>query len=184
MSKQDTSGNSAAENVPENGTENTGVETLRPYERMVKQLRGIAKLEDENGRGFEIAANVVDKMLTVDTDDIDALINEVLAAGEDGPLKAEDMEHKPFIVQGSDGITWLKSAEAFEKGGFGTYAVVKCMTPIKMEEIVFSVGATNVVAALYALWRKNVFDSDKNPILVIRSRPTPNGRLFYLARAE
>lgn len=173
MAKPDTSGNNAAENAAE-------VETLRPYERMVKQLKGIAKIEDENGRGFDIAANVVDKMLTIESDDIDALIDGVLSAGEDGPLKAEDMEHRPFIVRE---ITWLKSAEQFEKGGFGTYAVIKAANPITMEDILFSVGATNVVAALFAFWQKGVFESEKNPALVIRSRPTPNGKLFYLARA-
>lgn len=192
MAKADTSGNSPAENAPENAPENasenkTGkgqpggnVASLRPYERMVKQLQGIAKLEQENGSGFDIAANVVDKMLSVETDDIDALIDGVLSAGSDGPMKAEDMEHKPFIVRD---VTWLKSAEAFEKGGFGTYAVVKAANPITMEDIIFSVGATNVVTALFTFWQKGVFESEKNPALVIRSRPTPNGKLFYLVRA-
>lgn len=180
MAKPDTSTNSGAENAPEKGAKSGEVDTLRPYERMVKQLQGIAKLEQENGSGFDIAANVVDKILTVESDDMDALIDGVLSAGSDGPLKAEDMEHKPFIVRD---ITWLKAAEAFADGGFGTYAVVKAVNPITMEDILFSTGATNVVATLFAFWQKGVFESEKNPALVIRSRPTPNGKLFYLQRA-
>lgn len=180
MAKSDTSGKNAAENAPENGAENTSVESLRPYERMVKQLHGIAKLDSENGSGFEIAANVVDKILTVDADDIESLIDGILSAGSDGPMKAENMEHKPFIVRE---ITWLKSAEQFKDGGFGVYAVVKAMGAIKMDELMFSVGATNVVAALFAMDQKGVFESENTPTLVIRSRPTPNGKLYYLERA-
>lgn len=173
MPKADTSGKTPAENGGE-------VETLRPYERMRKQLEGIAKIDADNGSGFDIAANVVDKMLTVDETDIDALIDGILDAGKDGPLKAEDMEHKPFLVKE---ITWLKSSEAFSAGGFGVYAVVKAIGAIKMEELLFSVGAVNVVSALFAMDQKNVFDGDKSPTLVIRSRPVPNGKLFYLERA-
>lgn len=169
MPKPDTRGEKASE-----------VETLRPYERMVKQLQFIAKNEAENGSGFEIAANVVDKMLSVDSDDIDTLIDGIIGAGKDGPLKAEDMEHKPFLVRE---ITWLKSAEAFKDGGYGVYAVVKAIGAVGMDELVFSVGATNVVAALFAMDQKAVFDGDKNPTLVIRSRPVPNGKLYYLDRA-
>lgn len=178
MAKRDTSDS----NVAENGAENTAVESLRPYERMVKQLQGIAKLESENGSGFDIAANVIDKMLTVELDgeNFDAYIDGVLGAGADGPLKAEDMEHKPFQVRE---ITWFKSSEQFSAGGFGTYAVVKATNPVTFDEIIFSVGATNVVGTLFAFDQRGVFESDKNPILVIRSRPTPNGKLFYLARA-
>lgn len=179
MAKSDTTGNSAAEKAAENGPENTSVESLRPYQRMAKQIQGIAKLESENGAGFEIAANVVDKMLSVDSDDVDALIDGILSAGADGPMKAEDMEHKPFIIRE---IQWMKSAEQY-KEGFGVYAVVKAMGAIKMEDIMFTVGATNVVAALFAMDQKGVFESDNNPTLVIRSRPTPNGKLYYLERA-
>jgi hypothetical protein len=175
MPKPDTRDN----NGPEKGGE---VEALRPYERMVKQLQGIAKLEADSGAGFDIAANVIDKMLTVDLngEDFDSFIDGVLEAGSDGPLKAEDMEHKPFQVRE---IQWFKSAEAFATGGFGTYAVVKATNPVTFEDLIFSVGATNVVGTLFAFDQRGVFESDKNPLLVIRSRPTPNGRLFYLARA-
>lgn len=175
MAKPDT----RAENGSEKGKE---IADLRPYERMVKQLQGIAKLDAENGSGFDIAANVIDKMLTVelDGDNFDAFIDGVLGAGSDGPLKAEDMEHKPFQVRE---IQWFKSAEQFTGGGFGTYAVVKATNPVTFDELIFSVGATNVVGTLFAFDQRGVFESDKNPILVIRSRPTPNGKLFYLARA-
>lgn len=171
MAKQDTSGNNVAENAPKNGAE---VETLRPYERMVKQLQGIAKLESDNGSGFEIAANVVDKMLAAET------LDDILAAGKDGPLKAEDMEHKPFLVRE---LSIHKAADAFADGGFGVYYVVACSDAVSLADKVFSVGATNVVAALFAMDQKGVFETDENPTLVIRSRPTPNGKLFYLERA-
>lgn len=167
MAKPDTSG----KDVVENGGE---IAELRPYERMVKQLQGIAKLESENGSGFEIAANVVDKMLSAES------IDDILAAGQDGPLKAENMEHKPFLVRE---LSIHKSAEQFAEGGFGVYYVVTCNDAISLEEKVFSVGATNVVAALFAMDQKGVFESDENPMLVIRSRPTPGGKLFYLERA-
>lgn len=175
MPKPDTSGKSVAKD----GTE---MAELRPYERMVKQLQGIAEIEAANGAGFDIAANVIDKMLTVELEDdnFDAYIDGVLGVGEDGPLKAEDMEHKPFQVRE---ITWFKSAEAFAGGGFGTYAVVKATNPVTFDELVFSVGATNVVGTLFAFDQRGVFESDKNPLLVIRSRPTPNGKMYYLARA-
>lgn len=179
MAKADSSGSNVAENAPKNGGE---IEELRPYERMVKKLQGIAKLESENGSGFDIAANVIDKMLTVELngDDFDSFIDGVLGAGSDGPLKAEQMEHKPFQVRE---IQWFKSAEQFSSGGFGTYAVVKAVNPVTFEDIIFSVGATNVVGTLFAFDQRGVFESDHNPILVIRSRPTPNGTLYYLARA-
>lgn len=173
MAKRDTSD----ETVAETGSE---MESLRPYERMVKRLQGIAKMDAEGGSGFDIAANVIDKMLTVSEEDNDAFIDAVLNAGSDGPLKAEDMEHKPFQVRE---IQWFKSAEAFSAGGFGTYAVVKAMNPVTFDEIVFSIGATNVVGTLFAFDQRGIFESDKNPILVIRSRPTPNGKLFFLQRA-
>ena len=170
MAKSDTSGNSPAKNEAENGGE---IAELRPFERMVKRLQGIAKLEAENGAGFDIAANVVDKMLSADS------IDDILAAGKDGPLKAEDMEHKPFVVKE---LTIFKSAEAF-KEGFGVYYVVKCQDAVTLADKVFSVGATNVVAALFAMDEKGVFESEDNPTLVIRSRPVPNGKLYYLERA-
>lgn len=173
MAKPDTSGKSVAENGAE-------IAELRPYERMVKKLHGVAQLDSENGGGFEIAAGVIDKMLTVSEEDNDAFIDAVLNAGSDGPMKAEDMEHKPFVVKE---ITVYKSAEAFEKGGFGTYLVVKATNPISFDDIVFSVGATNVVGSLFAFNERGIFESEQNPTLVIRSRPTPNGKLFYLARA-
>lgn len=173
MAKRDTSD----ETVAETGSE---MESLRPYERMVKRLQGIAKMDAEGGSGFDIAANVIDKMLTVSEEDNDAFIDAVLNAGSDGPLKAEDMEHKPFQVRE---IQWFKSAEAFSAGGFGTYAVVKATNPVTFDEIVFSIGATNVVGTLFAFDQRGIFESDKNPILVIRSRPTPNGKLFFLQRA-
>lgn len=175
MAKPDTRDKGGAENGAE-------IAEPRPYERMVKQLQNIAKMESENGSGFDIAANVIDKMLTIelDGDNFDSFIDGVLGAGADGPMKAEDMEHKPFQVRE---IQWFKSAEAFTAGGFGTYAVVKATNPVTFDEIIFSVGATNVVGTLFAFDQRGVFESDKNPILVIRSRPTPNGKLFYLARA-
>lgn len=156
------------------------VEQLRPYERMVKRLQGIAQMEADNGSGFDVAANVIDKMLTVEADDIEAYIDGVLAAGNEGPLKAEDMEHKPFIVRE---IQWFKSAEAFSGSGFSTYVVVKASDPITLKDILFSTGATNVVTTLYAFDQRGVFEGDHNPALVIRSTPTPNGKLFRVARA-
>lgn len=176
MAKPDTTGKTPTENDAENGA----VEQLRPWQRMQKKLAGIAKLDSENGGGFDIAQGVIDKMLTVSAEDNDAFIDAVLNAGSDGPLKAEDMEHKPFMVKE---ITVYKSSESFAKGGFGTYLVVKAISPISLEEITFSVGATNVVGALFAFNERGIFESDSNPTLVIRSRPTPNGNLFFLVRA-
>jgi hypothetical protein len=171
MAKPDTSAGKTSE-----------VEVLRPYERMVKEMQGIAKLESENGSGFEVASKVIDGILQVEmqNDDVEAFIDDVLDAGNSGPLKVEDIEHQPFVIKE---ITWLKSAEAFADGGFGTYAVVTAMKVPSLEDLLFTTGATQVVGTLWKFWKAGVFESDKNPTLVVRGRPTPSGTLYRVFRA-
>lgn len=168
----------AKEIQPDNPS--TEVEEMRPYQRMVRHLQGMAKINADNGAGFDIAANVVDKMLTVETDDIEAYIDAVLEAGNDGPLKAEDMEGKPFTVQE---VQFFKSAEMYSEDSLGTYSVAKVVDAISKKESLFSTGATNVVTTLYAFDQKGVFEGPHNPTLVIRSTPTASGKLYRVARA-
>jgi hypothetical protein len=170
MAKPDTSGKTVTENVAENGGE---IEGLRPYQRMTRQMLFIAENESSDN-GFEIAANVIDKMLEGQT------IDDILSAGSSGPKKGEDMLHKPFVVAS---LQLFKSAEKFKSGSLGVYYTVTFRDPIKFTEDVFSIGAPNVVAALWAMDQKNVFDGDDSPTLVIRSKETGNGNMLYLERA-
>jgi hypothetical protein len=148
---------------------------------MQAQIRGIAKLDEENGAGFDIAQRVTDAMLTVDeAGDIDAFIDGVLDAGRKGPLKAEEMLHKPFIPRE---LSWLKSAEKYSKGGFGVYVVCTFLDAMTKEEGTFKTGAPNVVTAMYTFDQRGVFELDPPRAFVIRDKDTGNGTMYYLERA-
>lgn len=166
---------------PDTSDKNGGeIDARRPWQRMQEQIAGIAKLDDEMGGGFEIAQRVTDEMLSVDTDDIDEFIDAVLAAGNSGPTKAENMLHKPFIPTK---LSWHKSAEKFSQGGFGVYVICDYRNPVTMEDAIFSTGAPNIVTALFTFWQKGVFDLPNVPAFVIRDKDTGNGTMYYLERA-
>lgn len=155
-------------------TSTNSVETLRPYERLVKELKGLAKINEDNGSGFEIAAQVIDKMMEAET------LDDILAAGQDGPLKAQDILHKPFMLMSCE---YRTSDEKFRDGTLGVYVILNIRDAVTMADMVVGCGAPNVVAACRAMEKRGILDEDQEkPILCLRSRPTANGELLFLSK--
>lgn len=153
------------------------VETRRPYQTALLEMKGRAELDGE-GRGFEIAANVADKILTAES------IEDIVAAAEEGPEDITEMVGVSFRFIGQS-LTYSESAEQFREGGTGYYAIFKCMDSRGNEHTV-STGSVNVVFQLKAFENKGVFDNAgelSKDLFTIKSRPTKRGTLYWVSFA-
>lgn len=148
------------------------VEARRPYQTAILEMAGRVEMGDVNG--FEIAANVADKITEAST------LEEIMAAANSGPEGLEDIEGKAFaFLRGS--LRYAKSAEQFERGGTGFYVIFDCVDLDGIRHTV-STGSVNVVFQLKAMEKLGVFDGEglSERMFTIKSRPTKNGTLYRL----
>lgn len=156
-----------------NGTVST-TDDLRPYMKLRDDILAIAKLDADQGAGFDVASRVIDEITKAET------MEDIFAANEQGPIKAEDLVNIPLSPFD---ISWHKSAEKFATGGLGVYGVLSAYKD-DGEEIVVSCGAPNLVAS----WRMmqlggfiNADDPQKGRHK-ITATDTPNGTLLRVGR--
>lgn len=145
---------------------------LRPWERLVKELTGIAENNAKNGT-FDIAASNIDKMMEADS------LAEILAVSENGPKKTENLLNQPLRLEW---VEYWPSAEKFKEGTLGVFAAIHYTLPHLPEgvnEEVFTVGSPNIVAAIRAMEVKGILDT--KPVLMLRSRATANGEMLFWA---
>lgn len=153
------------------------VETRRPYQTALLEMKGRAELDSE-GRGFDIAANVADKILTAES------VEDIVAAAETGPEDIADLVGVGFRFIGQT-LVYSESAEQFRDGGTGYYAVFKCVDS-RGNEHTISTGAVNVVFQLKAFENKGIFDEEgelSKDLFTIKSRPTRRGTLYWIGFA-
>lgn len=153
------------------------VETRRPYETALLEMKGRANLDGE-GRGFEIAANVADQILSADS------IEGVIAAAETGPEDVTDLIGVSFKMLGGS-LSYLESAEQFRDGGTGFYVVFKCVDSRGTEHTV-STGSVNIVFQMKQLEKLGVFDNEgelSEHLFTVKSRATKRGTLYWIGFA-
>lgn len=153
------------------------VEQRRPYETAMLEMKGRATLDGE-GRGFEIAANVADKILSATS------IEDVISAAETGPEDLSDLVGTAFNMIGGT-LNYAESAEQFRDGGTGFYVIFQCRDARGTDHTV-STGAVNVVFQMKQLERLGVFDNAgelSEQLFTVKSRPTKNGTLYWIGFA-
>jgi hypothetical protein len=143
----------------------------RPYERMIEHLTAIAELDGSDS--FEIAANVIDEIGKASS------LDEIFAANESGPTDVAEYLGTPLNMYEA---RFFKSAEQFRQGTLGVYCVFKAYTD-KNDDVMLSVGAPNVVAAIYQMMQLHLFGPDNPVRFVIRGRPTAKGTLYTVHSA-
>lgn len=146
----------------------------RPHEKLVKELATLAQLDNANGEaGFEIAARVVDDIMSANT------LEELFDASDSGltSLKGSNYIGRPI---GFVDVKWNKGDEKY-KGGLGAYAVADIITQDGEVDTV-SCGAPNVVAFLRRAQTLGLV-KDESPLwVVIRSKETENGELLTVTK--
>lgn len=141
---------------------------LRPYQKLQNELAQRVTLDSAGGSGFDIAASVIDGIMTAET------IEDVFALNSSGPTDIEDYLNVPLNFTQ---VTFFKSNERY--GGLGFYVVIDAYTDTA-EEIKISTGAPNVVASMRKFETLGVFNP--GPFRAkIASRDTANGSLYYMA---
>lgn len=149
----------------------------RPFQLALTEIKGRAEA-DGVGRGFEVAANVADKILTAET------LDDILNAPEQGPGDLSDFVGKSFRIIGGT-IAWAPSSEQFREGGTGYYVQFKALD-MNGQEVFVSTGSVNVVFQIKAMEKMGLFDEEGVPLdryLTVRSRPVPSGTLYWLGSA-
>lgn len=152
----------------------TGNGAVRPYERMVEDLRGLANL-DSAGQGFEIAANVIDSIAQATSED------EIFAANELGPISLKDSENLHNVPVGVYDVTFHKSDSKYEENSLGAYCVFRCMDDSGNDYLV-STGAPQVVASLRMGQLNGLIKEERPWRIRFTARPTANGVLLRIAR--
>lgn len=153
----------------------TDVAENRPYQVMQKELSAIVSMTGDEWK-FEIAASVIDQILTANS------AEEIFAANESGPGDVANYMNTPMTIDGPDGIRYAKSAEKFSSGGLGYYAVFDAITK-NGDKVLLSVGASNVVASLRQMQKLGLFEGGKEFWFQIKGRETPNGTLYTVHAA-
>lgn len=151
----------------------TEVETLRPYQKLQNQLAARVGLDATNGSNFDIAAQVIDLIMTAGTED------EIFAANESGPLDITDYLGTPINIWQ---LTFFRSAEKYRANSLGFYVVMDAFDDTGAE-IKLSTGAPNVVSSMKRLEELGLIKEEKPYRVKITGRETGNGTLYYLARA-
>lgn len=150
----------------------TEVETRRPFEIAIAEMRNRADLEGTDS--FTIASNVADKIMTAET------VEDVIAAANQGPGDMDALVGKAFKFTGY--LRFQHSAEQFRAGGTGEYAIFD-IVDLNGSRRTYTTGATNVVFELKRLEHLGYFaDEDwvSQPNFTVRSRPTANGTLYTI----
>jgi hypothetical protein len=152
------------------------VESRRPYETALLEIKGRAELDSE-GNSFDIAAKVADKIMEAGS------IEAIIAAAEQGPEDLSDLVGVAFNFMGS--LSYLKSADRFSEGGTGYYVVFQCRDT-KGNDHTVSTGAVNVMFQLRAFEKQGMFDNPdvlSSDVFTIKSRPTGRGELYWITFA-
>lgn len=150
------------------------VQEFRPYEKALKEISGRASMEGD-GKGFEIAANVADKILGA-TD-----LAGIIAAAEEGPEDLDNWLGKNiWLIPGT--LHYNAAAEEYKEGGTGYYTVID-IHDINGERHTVSTGATNIVFQLKAIENQGLLDEGKDPLgpLTIRNRKSQKGHLYWIS---
>lgn len=149
-----------------------GGDSNRPFAKLRDEIAGVAKLESEQGRSFDIAAQVIDGIAVA------ADAEAVFDANEAGPKDIREYVGQPMTLMQVD---YFKSSEQYAGSGLGTYVVVRVLFDNGDEEM-FSTGAPNLVASFRQFERLGRIGGD-NPIrLKITSKTTSAGELLRVAR--
>lgn len=115
---------------------------VRPYEKMVAELQGIAKLENMSGASFDIATQVVDKIASAQT------LDDIFDAANSGLISLKDTTELHNVPVEVTEVAWRKSSEAFQENSLGVYAIIDLTTLHDGESWKISTGAPNIVASL------------------------------------
>jgi len=148
-------------------------EVARPYQKLIKHLSGIAELDSAQGASFDIASQVVDKIVEAQS------LDDIFLANETGLAKAEDYINVPLNFTD---VSWHKAGEKFAKGNLGVYGVFTASTDQGME-VKFSTGAVNVVASVAQAQMLGYVTDDQPLRAKLTATETPNGTLLKIARA-
>lgn len=148
----------------------------RPYEKLIRDLAGIAQLDSANGT-FDIAATAIDGIMQAET------LEEIFDANDAGPQSMKDSEFLGTPLSVYD-VMWRKSDAKYTSangGGLGVYCVFDAYLDTG-ETMKFTVGAPNVVASFRTMQLRGLIKEDAPARVVIKSRPTENGVLLTVGR--
>lgn len=141
----------------------------RPYESFIETVKNRAVTEAGVRSSFDIASQVVDKIVTAESAD------DVFAANEAGPADLNDFEGQTLNVYSLDWFT----GDAKYKEGLGVYVVFHAYDT-KGNDVVISTGAVNVCSSLYRLEMLGAIREDQPLAVTFRSRTTANGTLWTI----
>jgi hypothetical protein len=159
-------------NAP-SANQSKAVESRRPYELLIAELKELASLGGSNGN-FDIASQVVDQIMAATTFD------EIVEANASGPVgvKGSDYLGIPLSIYNVD---YFKSDPKYSENSLGVFVVFDVFlddgTMVKL-----STGAPNIVSSFRVLQKKGLFSEEKPLRLVIKKRDTGNGELFTIGK--
>jgi hypothetical protein len=149
------------------------VPAKRLYEEALGQIKTRTEIERGNNSGFEVAAQVADKILEADT------IEGIIAATNQSAGSLEDLVGKPFKFHGY--LRFNESADQYREGGTGFFVIFD-VTDMNGNTLVTTTGATNIIFQLKAMEQLGYFsdeDWQSDKLFTIRCRVTGSGNTLY-----
>lgn len=147
----------------------------RPYMKLMSELATVAELDSTSGdkSGFEIAAEVVDNIMTAES------IDDVFAVNASGPADISDYTGMPISIFNP---RFRKSDEKYRKNGLGVFVIFDAMTDAG-EAVTISTGAVNVVASIRKIQTLGGATETAPTRLRINAREVGNGMLYTVGKA-
>src|SRR5215831_721656 len=163
--------NTANENVPARMEDRFQTEQFLPLRNMIRHISQLAELDPVDSQ--LIAARVINMIAMAETPE------QVIEAAESGAADAADYLGRPL---GLMAVQFDKSDDSYEEGTLGYYAILQIQLAerpeTKEDPLIITIGAPNVVAAVYQWMRQGVVSDDNPYWFIINGRKTKRGTLY------